>query len=105
MARGRPVRSQVRENMIEILYFKTPLCGYDLYKIYIEIFPKVTMRNIYYHLKKGTTLNEIEVQEVKKVQGNYSWGPEAEKIYYKLGHKANPKADTRVKKYFDKLKK
>jgi hypothetical protein len=105
MALGRPVRSQVRENIIEILYFKTSLCGYDISKIYMDIFPNVTMRNIYYHLKKGVSLKEIEVAEIKRVQGNYSWGPEAEKIYYKLGPNANPKADIRVKRYFDKLNK
>ena len=105
MARGRPIKSQVRDNIIEILYFKTPLCGYDIYKIYVDIFPKVTMRNIYYHLRKGESLKELEVAEVRKEKGNYSWGPEAEKIYYKLGPNAGPKADIRVKRYFDKLKK
>ena len=67
-----------------------------------DLFPVVTLRLIYYHLRKGTELGEFEVAEVKKTKGNYSWGPEAEKIYYKLGPKAKPTADANVKAYFDR---
>jgi len=104
MPRGRPVKSVVRQNIIEILYFLKGAYGYELYKIYREIFPKTTMRNVYYHLKKGVSLKEIEIQKIEKVQGNYSWGPEAEKVFYKLGPNANPKIDLRVKKSLEKIK-
>jgi hypothetical protein len=102
--RGRPVNSQIRQNIIEILFHKGKSYGYDLYKYYVEIFPKVTMRSIYYHLKKGITLNEFEIDEIIREKGDYSWGPSAEKIYYKLGTNANPKGDLRVKSYFDSIK-
>ncbi|MCX8147137.1 MAG: hypothetical protein N3D84_01580, partial [Candidatus Woesearchaeota archaeon] len=53
MPRGRPAKSQIRQNIIELLYFLGQSSGYDVYKLYIQIYPKVTMRSIYYHLKSG----------------------------------------------------
>jgi hypothetical protein len=104
MPRGRPVRSQIRQNVIEILYFIGSSTGYDLYKIYVAIYPKVTMRSIYYHLKKGLSLQEFKIDKIEKVQGDYSWGPEAEKTYYALGSNAKPKMDMKVKEYLDSAK-
>jgi len=69
MKRGRPVGSNVRQNMIEILYFLGSAHGYHIYKVYRQIFPKITLRAIYYHLKKGIELQELEVDEIKKSQG------------------------------------
>ena len=104
MPRGRPVQSAIRQNIVEILYFLKKGYGYDIYKAYIAIFPKVTMRSIYYHLKKGTALGEFKVYKIEKEQGDYSWGSEAEKVYYSLGENAKPKIDKRVKEYFSKKK-
>ncbi|MCX6707021.1 MAG: hypothetical protein NT001_02665 [Candidatus Woesearchaeota archaeon] len=101
MPRGRPVRSQIRQNIIEILYFLGSSSGYDLYKIYVAIYPKVTMRSIYYHMKKGLSLGEFKIDRIEKVHGNYSWGPESEKTFYALGDNAKPKMDSRVKEYLD----
>lgn len=100
--RGRPTYSKVRQNIIEILHFMGSGYGYQVYKAYKELFPTVTLRVIYYHLAKGQQLGEFEVAGVKKTRGEYSWGGEAEKIYYKLGPKAKPAADPAVKAYFDK---
>ena len=105
MPRGRPVRSQIRQNIVEILYFLGSACGYDIYKVYIEVYPKVTMRSIYYHLKKGASLDEFKVDKIEKVKGEYSWGPEAEKTFYILGPNAKPGMDSRVKEYLDGRKK
>lgn len=101
MKRGRPIGSSVRQNMIEILYFMETGHGYHIYKVYRQIFPKITLRGIYYHLKKGLELGEFEVADVQKEKGEFSWGSEAEKTYYKLGPKAKPKADPRVKLFFE----
>ena len=79
--------------------------GYEIYKAYVKIFPKVTMRSIYYHLKKGTALHEFKVSKVEKEKGDYSWGPEAEKIYYRLGEAAKPAENEKAKEHFDKNKK
>lgn len=102
MAKGRPVKSEIRQNIVEILYFMKEGYGYEVYKAYIAIFPKVTMRSIYYHLKKGVDLNEFKVSKIEREKGDYSWGGEAEKIYYSLGNAAKPTVNEKVKEYFDK---
>jgi hypothetical protein len=104
MPRGRPIKSEIRQNIVEILYFMKRGYGYDIYKAYIAIFPKVTMRSIYYHLKKGTELGEFRVEKIEKEKGDYSWGGEAEKIYYALGEKAKPAMNEQVRAYFEKKK-
>jgi len=100
MARGRPIKSQIRQNIVEILHHKGKGYGYDIFKTYKSIFPAVTMRVIYYHLKKGTELGEFKVHEVKKEEGDYSWGASVEKIYYALGENAKPMMNDRVREFF-----
>ena len=39
MARGRPVKSQIRQNIVELLFFLKEGYGYDLFRMYKEIFP------------------------------------------------------------------
>jgi len=102
MPKGRPTRSEIRQNIIEILFFMKEGYGYEIYKNYIAIFPKVTMRSIYYHLKKGIALNEFKVSKIEKEKGDYSWGGEAEKIYYSLGNNAKPLGNAKAKEHFDK---
>ena len=104
MVRGRPVGSEIRQKIVEILYFMKEGYGYDIYKAYIQIFPKVTMRSIYYHLNKGVKTKEFKISKVKAEKGDYSWGKQAEKIYYTVGKSAKPKGDERVRKYFGKKK-
>lgn len=104
MKRGRPAKSSIRQNIVEILYFLGDGYAYEIYKIYSAIFPPVTMRSIYYHLKKGVVTQEFVVKDIKKEKGDYSWGPEAEKIYYTLGPMAGPQVLGKVKAYFDKKK-
>lgn len=106
MARkGRPTQSQIRQNMVEILYHLKKAYGYEIYKAYVKIFPKVTLRVVYYHLKKGVALGEFQVSTIEKEKGNYSWGSEAEKIYYGLGPNAKPMANDRVMEHFRNLEK
>jgi hypothetical protein len=103
MARGRPIGSEIRQNIIEIINLMGRGYGYDIYKVYKEIFPKVTMRVIYYHLKKGIELGEFKVDKIEKETGKYSWGPEAEKTYYALGDQAKPYSNEKVKEYFKNI--
>ncbi len=103
--RGRPPKSPIRQNIIDILFFMKRGYGYDIYKVYKEIFSKVTMRSIYYQLKKGVDLGEIKVHKIEKEKGDYSWGSEVEKIYYELDENAKPRMNHAVKEYFDKKKK
>jgi len=95
--RGRPVKSQIRQNIVEILYFMGEGYGYDIYKLYREIFPKCTQKSIYYHLKKGVALGEFVVKKIEREKGEFSWGNEVEKIYYALGPKSRPKMEQKVK--------
>ena len=95
------MHSIIRQNIVEILYFLGKGYGYDIYKIYCELFPKVTLRSIYYHLRKGVSLEEFKIEKIVVEHGNYSWGNEVEKIYYSLGKNAQPKMLDDVKKYFD----
>ncbi len=104
MKRGRPVNSVIRQNIVELLYFMEKGYGYDIYKNYVELFPKVTLRSIYYHLRKGIELEEFVIERIEKEKGDYSWGEMAEKIYYKLGVKAAPKMDKKIKKHLDSKK-
>ncbi len=101
-SRGRPAISQIRENIVDILFYKGPCYGYEIYTTYIKIFPGVTMRSVYYHLKKGTQLGEFRVAKIRKEKGDYSWGKEAEKTYYELGKNARPKLSRRCARFFEK---
>ena len=103
--RGRPYNSEIRRNIIEILFYLREGYGYEISKLYNKIFPKVTMRSIYYHLRKGITLKEIKMKEVKLEKGNYSWGSTVEKIYYSLGENAHPEGKEEVKKTVEEHRK
>lgn len=100
--RGRPVKSEIRQNMVEILFYLKRAYGYNIYKAYIKIFPKVTLRSIYYHLKKGVALGEFKIESVEKEKGEFSWGGEVEKTYYALGENGKALGNERVKEYMEK---
>lgn len=102
--RGRPIGSQIRKNIIEILYFLGEGYAYDIYKMYKQIFPNVTMRSVYYHLKKGVSLGEIKVNKIVKEEGEFSWGSTVEKTYYALGEQANPAGLERVRDMLQEMK-
>ena len=103
--RGRPVKSEIRQNIVEMLRVTGPQYGYKIHKFYNELFPGCTRENIYYNLRKGVTVGEFELSEVKLEKGEYSWGTVVEKKYYKLGPKASPKGLTRVEEFFVLMKK
>ena len=105
MGRGRPVKSQIRQNIIELLFFLKEGYGYDLYRHYKDIFPPVSMRVIYYHLRKGADLGEFKINKIVKENGDFSWGSVAEKIYYSLGKEAQPVGNERVREIIERLPK
>ena len=104
MLRGRPQRSVIRDNILGILYYLKTGYGYDIAKIYNEVFPEVTQRSIYYHLRKGVETGEISIHKVEQEKGNFSWGNMVEKIYYSLGERAQPKIDERIAIFLAKSK-
>jgi hypothetical protein len=103
--RGRPIGSKVRQNIIEILFFYKRVHGYELHKIYTELFPPVTMRLIYYHLKKGLSTKEFKLYKIEHKEGQYSWGADTENIIYELGPDAKPMIEPRIKLYWEKNRK
>ena len=98
---GRPLGSDVRDHIAEILFFLGSGYAYQIAKIYEALYRKVTMRVIYYHLRKGVATGEFIIKEVRKEKGNWSWGGEVERTYYALG-KAKPLGDPKVKEYLEK---
>ena len=102
--KGRPVKSQIRQNVVEVLHHIGKGYGYEIYKVYVAVFPKVTLRSIYYHLRKGISLGEFVINKIEKEKGNYSWGGEAEKIYYSLGPNAKTSGNERLREYFEAKK-
>ncbi|NQU97852.1 hypothetical protein HQ533_00130 [Candidatus Woesearchaeota archaeon] len=104
MTAGRPIKSEIRQNIVDILHFMGKGYGYQIHKEYLELFPKVTQRVVYYHLKKGVSIGEFVIKKISKEKGDYSWGETAEKIYYALGKDASPRALAKIKKYFEKKK-
>jgi len=95
--------SEIRRNIELILYWTRFSYGYDIYKIYKEVFEKdVLLRSIYYNLKKGVELGEIVIVDVRPEIGEFTWGNQSERVYYTLG----PYAKFDIKsKYLKKLQK
>jgi hypothetical protein len=103
MRRGRPPHSPVRQNIIELVAQFGELHGYDAYKHYSRIFPRISMRAVYYCLRKGVKTGFFKISKVEKKEGTYSWGPEAQRVYYSLGQIAKPLGDFKVKEYYTRL--
>jgi hypothetical protein len=107
--KGRPVGSIIRNRIAAILGRVGISYGYEIFKIYREFFGNVHIRTIYYNLKKGNEKEEIILFKVEKELGKYSWGNEAEKIYYAVGPYANVKLPSKdleiIKKIPDALSK
>jgi hypothetical protein len=103
-ARGRPIKSDVRQNIIEILAEIGSGYGYQIHKYYNELFPACTRENIYYNLRKGVALKEFELVEIRREEGAFSWGTVVEKKIYRLGPKSAPRGNPKVKEFFEKLK-
>lgn len=96
--RGRPAKSKIRQRIVNILSYCEPAHGYEVWKIYSSLYPSAARRSIYYHLHRGCELGEIEVADVKNEEGDFSWGEEAEKVYYRLGDEASPEEDPDIEK-------
>lgn len=94
---GRKPKSDIRDEMVELLYHLKEAYGYDLYKKYCKVYDKkVSMRSIYYHLNKGVELGIFNLKEVRDVKGDFSWGSGAKQVIFQLGTNATPKASTEV---------
>ena len=83
--RGRPAGSIARENILKIVAALGISYGYEVYKIYKEFFGKITLRNIYYNLRKGVELLQLAEVGAHEILGNFTWGRIVERKYYILG--------------------
>ncbi|MBI4147378.1 hypothetical protein HY494_01870 [Candidatus Woesearchaeota archaeon] len=104
MVKGRPIKSKIRQNIVEILHYLDEGYGYQIAKMYNEIFPTATQRSIYYNLQKGLLTKEIQVHQIKEEKGDFSWGSMVEKKYYSLGKNAEPTGEKRVQDFLKKYK-
>lgn len=104
-SRGRPTKSEIRQNIVNLLYYIGEGYGYQICKIYKEVFPPVTQRSIYYHLKKGVETGEILIHKIKEEQGEFSWGSKVEKTYYGLATNATPQPSQAIKERVLKVNK
>ena len=104
MKRGRPVGSIVRQTIVNILFQLRKAHGYHIYKVYKELDSKISIRLVYYHLKKGVETEEFKLSKITKEEGDYSWGSQAEKHYYELGLNATVRNDTKIKNLLETRK-
>jgi hypothetical protein len=72
--------------------------GYEVYKIYTNVFEPVSIRSMYYHFRRGVELGEFINVGQKQEKGPYTWGRESTHIYYSLGDAANHKANVELQK-------
>lgn len=103
--RGRKPSSDIRDRILQILSCMDKAYGYEIFDHYLALFPPVHMRSIYYHLRKAVNLNQAKVSEIKHAQGDYSWGPTAQRIYYSVSKDAQVVVSQEVKEYFSNLAK
>mgnify|MGYP000914733579 CR=1 FL=1 len=103
--RGRKPSSDIRDKVLQILSCMDKAYGYEIFYHYLELFPAVHMRSIYYHLRKAVNLNQITIKEIKNSPGDYSWGPTAQRIYYKIKKNTQVKVSPEVQEYFSNLAK
>jgi DNA-binding PadR family transcriptional regulator len=102
--RGRVVGSLIRDNVVELLYFMEKSHAYEIAKTYKKVFGPISIRSVYYNLKKGQELGIFEVKEIQKVEGNFSWGSTAQRICYGLTDKAEPKINLKLKDIITKAR-
>jgi len=102
--RGRPVGSDIRQRMVDILAVVGQGYGYELHKIYCEIFTPCTREVVYYHLRTGVKLGQFVIEKVVSEEGSYSWGKTVEKTYYRLGPAAQPRAMPSIENYMKERK-
>jgi hypothetical protein len=84
-ARGRPLKTELREKIASILNQVGQSYGYEIYKRYQDVFGKISLRNLYYNIKKGTQLGEFIIIDIRQEIGNFTWGGATQHIYYTLG--------------------
>lgn len=70
--KGRPIGSEIRDMMAEILKDNPDISGYTIHKKFRDKFRRkhTCLRNIYYHLQKGVVLGIFEISSVAQSEQN-----------------------------------
>lgn len=95
---GRPLKTEIREKIASILAQVGQSYGYEIYKIYQNVFGTVNLRNLYYNIKKGLELGEFMIIDIKREVGSFTWGGESQHIYYAVGPYARTRQLTEKQK-------
>ena len=77
--------NEVRRKIATILFKIKYGYGYQIYKYYRKIFGNISLRTFYYNLNKGEKMREFVIVDIKKVNGSFTWGDSAQRVYYMLG--------------------
>jgi|APSaa5957512622_1039677.scaffolds.fasta_scaffold169374_2 hypothetical protein len=102
---GRKPKSDIRDEMVELLYFMKEAYGYELYKKYCKVYDKkISMRSVYYHLNKGVELGIFNLKEIRDVKGDFSWGSGVKQVIFQLSSNAQPKISKDVMNKINALK-
>lgn len=101
MRKGRPIGSEIRDNVVDIMFHMGKAYGYEIYQVYKNVFKPVTLRVIYYHLAQAVKLGLMKVEKVQVEEGDYSWGTTVEKKYYILTNQAKPRPNVHVKQFLE----
>jgi hypothetical protein len=102
---GRPIGSEIRQNIVEILECCRKAYGYEIYRYYLDIFPKCTSKSIYYHLKKGLDTGEFVLDRIENKSGQFSWGENVQRKYFRPGPGARALGNKEARRYFEKREK
>ena len=77
--------NEVRRRIATILFKIKYGYGYQLLKYYRKVFGNISTRTFYYNLNKGEKTKEFVIVDIKRVNGSFTWGDSAQRIYYMLG--------------------
>lgn len=73
----------IRARIVDILK-EGPAYGYEIFKKYRSRHGNISMRLIYYHLKRGESEGLFEIGEIREMTGDFSWGVSSRRKYYQL---------------------
>lgn len=77
--------------------------GYEIYRVYNEFFEPISLRSMYYHLKRGVQLDEFKEVAVKETKGSYTWGDISIRKYYILGTAAQHHTNEDLEELIERL--
>ena len=101
--KGRPFKSNTRQNIEKILATMGMGYGYLVYKIYRKAYEKTSLRNIYYHLHTGVKLGEFIEIGSEEGKGDYTWGGKTERKIYTRGPNASQEKDPKAEEVMKEL--